>query len=47
VTTAGFKAIVAGELPASRTLEHMMLLLIQLTMKHNYNWLAGWKILHN
>ncbi|OQP57178.1 NADP oxidoreductase [Niastella vici] len=47
VKTAGFNAIVAGELPASRTLEHMMLLLIQLTMKHNYNWLAGWKILHN
>lgn len=47
VKTAGFNAIVAGELSASRTLEHMMLLLIQLTMKYNYNWLAGWKILHN
>jgi len=47
VNTAGFNAIVAGDLQASRTLEHMMLLLIQLTMKYNYNWLAGWKILHN
>jgi hypothetical protein len=25
----------------------MQLLLIQLGMKNNYNWLAGWKILHN
>ena len=22
-------------------------LLIQLGMKYNYNWLAGWRILHN
>jgi NADPH-dependent F420 reductase len=47
VSAAGFNPIVAGELPFSRTLENMTLLLIQLTMKYNYNWLAGWKVLHN
>jgi len=47
VTTAGFNPIVAGELAVSRTLENMALLIIQLTMKYNYNWLAGLKILHN
>jgi len=47
VTTAGFNPIIAGDLSVSRTLENMQLLLIQLGMKYNYNWLAGWKILHN
>lgn len=47
VSTAGFNPIVAGRLSISRTLENMQLLLIQLGMKYNYNWLAGWKILHN
>jgi 8-hydroxy-5-deazaflavin:NADPH oxidoreductase len=47
VTTAGFNPVVAGDLPVSRTLENMQLLLIRLSMKYNYNWLAGWKILHN
>ena len=47
VETAGFNPIVAGNLSVSRTLENMQLLLIQLGMKYNYNWLAGWKILHN
>ena len=47
VSTAGFNPIVAGQLSVSRTLENMQLLLIQLGMKYNYNWLAGWKILHN
>lgn len=47
VSTAGFNPIVAGELSVSRILENMQLLLIQLGMKYNYNWLAGWKILHN
>ena len=47
VKTAGFNPIVAGELAVSRTLESMQLLLIRLGMKYNYNWLAGWKILHN
>lgn len=47
VKTAGFNPIVAGELPVSRTLENMQLLLIRLGMKYGYNWLAGWKILHN
>lgn len=43
---AGFNPIVAGKLPVSGTLERMQLLLIQLGMKYGYNWLAGWKILH-
>ena len=47
VSTVGFNPIVAGDLPVSRTLENMQLLLIQLGLKYNYNWLAGWKILHN
>jgi 8-hydroxy-5-deazaflavin:NADPH oxidoreductase len=47
VSAAGFNPIVAGELSVSRTLENMQLLPIQLGMKYNYNWLAGWKILHN
>ncbi len=47
VKTAGFTPIIAGDLPVSRTLENMQLLLIRLGIKYNYNWLAGWKILHN
>jgi NADPH-dependent F420 reductase len=47
VKTAGFNPVAAGDLSVSRTLERMQLLLIQLAMKNNYNWLAGWKILHN
>lgn len=47
VNTAGFNPIVAGNLSVSRTLENMQLLLIQLGIKYNYNWLAGWKILHH
>lgn len=47
VKQAGFNPIIAGDLSVSRTLESMQLLLIQLGMKYNYNWHAGWKILHN
>jgi len=47
VSTAGFNPIITGDLSVSRTLENMQLLLIQLGMKYNYNWLAGRKILHN
>lgn len=47
VKTAGFNPILAGDLSVSRILEKMQLLLIQLNNKNNYNWLAGWKILHN
>lgn len=47
VSTAGFNPIIAGDLTISRTLENMQLLLITLGIKYNYNWLAGWKILHN
>jgi NADPH-dependent F420 reductase len=46
VQTVGFNPVVAGKLQVSGTLERMQLLLIQLGMKYNYNWLAGWKILH-
>ena len=47
VKAVGFNPIMAGGLSVSRTLENMTLLMIQLTMKYNYNWLAGWKVLHN
>ncbi|HRO48172.1 NAD(P)-binding domain-containing protein [Agriterribacter sp.] len=46
VQTAGFNPVIAGDLTVSRILENMQLLLIRLGMKYNYNWLAGWKILH-
>lgn len=46
VAKTGFNPIVAGPLSVSRTLEAMQLLLIQLTIKNNYNWIAGWKVLH-
>ena len=47
VRSAGFNPIKAGELAISRTLENMQSLLIRLNIKNNYNWIAGWKILHN
>lgn len=47
VQTAGFNPVIAGDLSLSRVLEHMQLLLIRLSIKHNYNRLAGWKILHH
>lgn len=47
VQTAGFNPLIAGNLSASGTLESMQLLLIQLGLRYQYNWLAGWKILHN
>lgn len=47
VEAAGFNPVMAGGLEASGTLERMQLLLMQLTIKNNYNWLAGWKVLHN
>jgi NADPH-dependent F420 reductase len=47
VSVAGFNPLVAGDLSTSRTLESMTLLLIQLNLKYKYNWIAGWKILHN
>ena len=47
VKTVGFNPIEAGKLAVSGTLERMQLLLIQLGIKNDYNWLAGWKILHH
>ncbi|MBM2841966.1 MAG: oxidoreductase [Bacteroidetes bacterium] len=46
VQDAGFNPVVVGKLPVSRTLESMMALLIGLTMKNNYGWSVGWKVLH-
>ncbi len=46
VKTAGFNPVIAGDLSVSGTLERMQLLLMQLTKKNNYDWHAGWKILH-
>lgn len=45
VRDAGFNPLIAGKLQASRTLEQMMVLLIGLSMRYDYNWHAGWKIL--
>jgi NADPH-dependent F420 reductase len=47
VKAAGFNPVIVGDLAASRTLESMQLLLIQLSMENNYNGTAGWKVLHN
>jgi 8-hydroxy-5-deazaflavin:NADPH oxidoreductase len=46
VKDAGFNPLVAGKLSISRTLENMMVLLISLSAKNQYNWHAGWKVLH-
>lgn len=46
VKDVGFNPVIAGDLSASRILESMMLLLIQVSQCYGYNWLAGWKILH-
>lgn len=46
VESMGLNPLVAGKLSTSRTLENMQLLLIQLNMKNDYNWRAGWKVLH-
>jgi NADPH-dependent F420 reductase len=45
VKDAGFNPQVAGKLSASRTLEHMTLLLIGLAMKNTGSAIAGWKVL--
>jgi len=47
VSAAGFNPVVSGNLSASRTLENMTVLLIQLNKKNKYNGVAGYKILHN
>jgi hypothetical protein len=47
VAEAGFNPIIAGGLSTSRTLENMTALLIQLNTKYKYNWIGGWKVLHN
>lgn len=47
VAAAGFNPVVAGDLSVSRTLERMLLKQIQIGLRSRYDWLAGWKILHN
>jgi 8-hydroxy-5-deazaflavin:NADPH oxidoreductase len=47
VKTAGFNPVVAGDLSASRTLESMQFLLMQLGMQKSSRWRGGWKMLHN
>ncbi len=47
VKIIGFNPVATNKLSASQVLEQMELLLIQLNTKYNYNWLAGWKIIHN
>jgi 8-hydroxy-5-deazaflavin:NADPH oxidoreductase len=47
VAEAGFNPVIAGGLSTSRTLENMTALLIQLNRRYNYNWVGGWKVLHN
>lgn len=47
VASAGFNPVVVGDLPVSRTLERMQLMLIQIGLKNKYDWFAGWRILHN
>ncbi len=47
VDEAGFNPIIAGGLATSRILENMTALLIQLNLPYNYNWIGGWKVLHN
>ncbi|MGZ3924466.1 MAG: NADPH-dependent F420 reductase, partial [Flavisolibacter sp.] len=47
VAHTGFNPVVAGGLSTSRTLENMTALLIQLNSKYKYNWVGGWKVLHN
>lgn len=46
VKDAGFNPLMAGKLSMSRTLENMTVLMIGLNLRNKYNWLAGWKILH-
>ena len=47
VESAGFNPVIAGDLSVSGTLERMQLLLMQLTVRNNDDWLAGWKILRD
>lgn len=47
VFAAGFNPVTTGNLSASRTLENMAVLLIQVNRENKYNEVAGYKILHN
>lgn len=46
VKDTGFNPLFAGKLAVSRTLEGMMLLLVNLSIKNNSHSPAGWKVLH-
>jgi len=47
VKTAGFNPIAIDDLVFSRTLERMQFLLMQIIVKNDFKWLAGWKVLHS
>lgn len=45
VESVGFNPVQIDDLVFSRTLERMQFLLMQLIIKNDYRWLAGWKII--
>lgn len=45
VRDVGFNPVIAGKLVASRTLESMMVLLIGIAARYNYNGFTAWKVL--
>jgi len=47
VKVTGFNAVIAGDLSASRILESMQFLLMQLSMQKNYQTITGRKILND
>lgn len=47
VFDAGFHPVNAGPLISARVLEQMMIMLGGIGSREQYNWVAGWKILHN
>lgn len=46
VRAIGFGAIDAGPLKVARTIERMTVLIIDLAQRYNWNWNAGFKIVH-
>ncbi len=45
INSLAFDALDAGSLQSARTIEQMTVMLIGLSMKYNYNWRAGFKLL--
>jgi 8-hydroxy-5-deazaflavin:NADPH oxidoreductase len=46
VEAMGFGALDAGRLKVARTLERMTVVLIDLATRNQWNWNAGWKLVH-